>query len=401
MQPNRPIVGRMPSRRQVVLLVAIAVMLLAAAVVVATRAEKEIIVAASPTTSTPTTGPVVILDELPEPTTTPPAEEPAFAPAMGLKIANGQPARPAIPFVSNIAVPQELQFILVIGSDARPGQSITRTRADSIHLLAVNPVSMEGTIVGFPRDSWVEIPGRGRGKINSALSMGGPTLLAETVRHLTGLPVHYYVVTGFEGFERLVDDLGGVDVHLDRKMDDRFSGARFEAGWQHFGGTEALAMARNRKDVPNGDFSRSENHGKLILATLSKMRSEVGNDDHILHWVATLGRHVALDVPADQLPRLAALGRRIDPARLKNVVLPGRVGYAGRQSVVFLTEDAPRLFDDLRPDAVIGTAEGAPPPQPSPEPAPPPPPEETTTTTAPPESTTTTSTTTTTSLLNL
>jgi len=403
MKFERPIVGRMPSRRQIALMVAIAVVLLGAALVVATRSEKEIIVAASPTTSTPTTGPVVIVDELPEPATTAPPEAPAFAPAMGLKVANGQPARPAIPFVSTIAVPQELQFILVIGSDARPGQNMTRTRADSIHLLAVNPASMEGTIVGFPRDAWVEIPGRGRGKINSALAMGGPTLMAETVRHLTGLPIHYYVVTGFEGFERLVDDLGGVDMHLDRKMDDPFSGARFEAGWHHLSGPEALAVARNRKDVPNGDFSRSENQGKLILATLAKMRGEVANDDHIMGWIGILARHVSLDVPPDHVPRLAALGRRIDPPRLKNVVLPGRVGYAGRQSVVFLTEDAPRLFEDLRPDAVIGSAEGAPPPEPTPTSPPPPPPEETATTTAPPsESTTTTSsTTTTTSLLGL
>lgn len=386
----------MPSRRQIAVVVAIAVVLLGAALVIAMRAEKPIVVAASPTTSTPTEGPVVIVDELPDPTTT---AAPAYAPAVGLKVATGQPYRPAIPFVSNIPVPKELTFVLVIGSDARPGQDVTRTRADSLHLLAVNPMSMEGTIVGFPRDAWVEIPGRGRGKINSALAMGGPTLMAETIRHLTGLPVHYYVVTGFEGFERLVDDLGGVDLHLDRKMNDRVSGALFEAGWHHFNGFEALAVSRNRKDVPNGDFSRSENQGRLILATLSKMRSEVGNDDHIFQWLGVLGRHVALDVPLDHLPRLAALGRRLEPERVKNVVLPGRVGSAGRQSVVFLTEDAPRLFDDLRPDAVIGSPEGAPAPGPAPTtsapPAPPPPPPGPASTT----STTTSTTTTTTSVL--
>lgn len=388
----------MPSRRQVVAVIAVALLLLGLVVVVATQSRKDIVVAASPTTSTPTTGPVVVLDQLPEPTTTAPAE-PAYAPAVGLKVATGQPHRPAIPFVSSIPVPTELTFVLVIGSDARPGQNMKRARADSIHLLAVNPSTMEGTVVGFPRDAWVEIPGRGRGKINSALAMGGPVLMAETVRHLTGLPVHYYVVTGFEGFERLVNDLGGVDVHLERKMDDRFSGARFETGWHHMSGAEALAVARNRKDVPNGDFSRSENQGRLMLATLSKMRAEVGDDNGILHWIGILGRHVALDVPPEHLPRLAALGRHLDPGRVKNVVLPGRVGYAGRQSVVFLTEDAPRLFDDLRPDAVIGSPEGTA-PQPPPTTAPP---AATTTTTSPPPTTTTTTeaTTTTTTLVPL
>src|SRR3546814_6401094 len=56
--------------------------------------------------------------------------------------------------------------------------------------------TLEGTVLGFPRDAWVEIPGRGAGKINTALTFGGPQLLAETVRNLTGLPVHYYVLTG-------------------------------------------------------------------------------------------------------------------------------------------------------------------------------------------------------------
>jgi hypothetical protein len=94
---------------------------------------------------------------------------------------------------------------------------------------------------------------------------------------------------------------------------------------------------------------------------------------------------------------LAALARRMDPTRMTNVVLPGRVGYAGSASVVYLTQDAPRLFADLRDDAVIGTAAGGPPPTSAPPttttPAPPPPADEgsTTTTRPPADATTTTS----------
>lgn len=297
--------------------------------------------------------------EPPEPLPAPdtgarPAPEPG--PTIGLVPANGRPFRPAIPFTTAHPVPPELQFILVVGSDARPGEDIRRARADSIHLLAVNPRTRQGTLVGFPRDSYVEIPGSGKGKINDALARGGPDLLAETVRRVSGLPVHYYVLTGFAGLRSMVDRLGGVDVYVARRMNDRMSGARFEPGWHRFNGNEALAYSRNRNDVPYGDFSRSMHQGDVILAALAKMRAEVADDAGVRAWLQVLLGVVALDVPRDRLPVLGALARRLDPTRLENLVLPGRVGTAGRQSVVFLAPEASEVFRDLRDDAVRGEA---------------------------------------------
>lgn len=316
--------------------------------------------------------PVVIVGATDETTSTPPAEpstvpqpegppetRPAFpepGPAVGLKTANGQPFPPPIEFRSSIAIPDDLVFVLVLGSDARPNEDLLATRADSIHLIAVNSRSGQGTIVGFPRDAYVEFPRGGRGKINDALVRGGPNYAAETVRKLTGLPIHYWVLTGFVGLQKMVDELGGVDVFVERRMNDKNSGARFQPGWHHFVGGEALAYSRNRGDVEDGDFTRSLHHGNLLLSGLAKLRAEVGDDPGLLRWLEVLRKWVKLDVPAGDLPKLAALARRVDPAALKNVVLPGRIGYAGSASVVFLTVDAPKLFDDLRADAVIGTA---------------------------------------------
>jgi polyisoprenyl-teichoic acid--peptidoglycan teichoic acid transferase len=285
----------------------------------------------------------------------------ASAPAADdpLKNPDGQPYAGAIAFRSTIPVSPDLTFVLVIGSDARPGEDIRRTNGDSIHLLAVNPRTGQGTVLGLPRDSYVDIPGRGRAKINSALASGGPGLMAEAVRRLTGLPVHYYVLTGFAGLASMVDSLGGVDVRLERAMNDRVSGARFAAGFHHFNGAQALAFTRNRNDVPNGDFGRSANQGTLILAALAKMRAEVGDDGGLRRWVDVLLRHAALDVAPDRLLGLAALARGLDPANLRNVVAPGRIGMAGRQSVVYLAEDAARMFVDLRDDAVVNGGGGA------------------------------------------
>jgi LCP family protein required for cell wall assembly len=269
----------------------------------------------------------------------------------------GKPWAAPIPFTTKQDVPAGLVFVLVLGSDARPHEDMLTSRADSLHLLAVNPSTGQGTLLGFPRDSWVEIPGHGRGKINNALALGGPNLVAATVRRLTGLPVDYYVITGFRGLMAMVDELGGVDVLVSRRMNDRNSGARFQRGWHHFTGPQALAYSRNRTDVEKGDLSRSEHQGQIMVAALAKMRSEVADDGGVGRWIGVLLKYAKLDVPLSKLPALGALARRLDPARLKNVVAPGRVAMTAGQSVVFLTTEAAKMFQDLRDDAVIGSAE--------------------------------------------
>jgi len=285
------------------------------------------------------------------------AEPPANS---ALAVANGKPWAAPIPFSTEHEVPDGLVFILVAGSDARPGEDMLKTRADSLHLLAVNPETGQGTLLGFPRDSWVEIPGHGRGKINNALALGGPDLLSKTVQRLTGLPIDYYVITGFKGLIAMVDELGGVDVLVDRRMNDRNSGAKFQRGWHHMTGGQALAFSRNRTDVEQGDLTRSEHQGLVMLSALAKMRAEVADDGGVGRWISVLLKYVKLNVPLNKLPQLGALARRLDPGRIRNVVAPGRLGFASRQSVVFLTTEAAKWFEDLRPDAVIGAAQADP-----------------------------------------
>jgi LCP family protein required for cell wall assembly len=278
------------------------------------------------------------------------------APSRQLRQPDAQPYGPAIPFTSDVETPDGLVFVLVAGSDARPGERVDRSRSDAIHLVAVNPRSGTGTVLGFPRDTWVEIPGHGEGKLNTAMAIGGPDLLSETVQHLTGLPVDWWVVTSFDGLVAMVDELDGVVVHVERRMADRNSGAYFERGHHHLSGREVLAFTRDRHSVAQGDLSRSANQGAVVLAALRKLRVEVGDMDGIGRWVRVLWDHVRVSAPFDDVLRLGAVARRLDPDALTNVVAPGEVGTAGRQSVVYLTPDAERLFDDLRDDATVGSA---------------------------------------------
>lgn len=309
------------------------------------------------------------------PVTRPLGIAPEPAASRQLRQPDAQPYGPAIPFTSDVEDLDGLLFVLVAGSDARPGERVDRSRADSIHLLAVNPATGTGTILGFPRDSWVEIPGRGRGKINTAMAIGGPDLLSATVQRLTGLPVDWWVVTSFDGLVSMVDALNRVVIPVERRMADKASGAYFERGLHNLSGREVLAFTRDRKSVAQGDFSRSANQGVVVLATLRKMRVEVADIDGVGSWVRVLWDHVRINAAFDDVVRLGATARRLDPDRLANVVAPGEVGMAGSQSVVYLTPDAERLFEDLREDATVGNA---------------PPPSTSTTTTSTTSTTTTT-----------
>ncbi|HKY74536.1 MAG TPA: LCP family protein [Acidimicrobiia bacterium] len=357
-------------RRTGVVGLALSVALVAGACSGGSRTEKGLVIGESTSTSTALPAPDIIEDPT---TTTAEASTTTGAKREGggggrgsgaavspklTGIPDGSPYGEAIPFTSSVEVPTNLVWVLAIGSDARPGGDMRKSNGDSIHLIGVDPQTGAGTVLGFPRDSWVKIPGRGTGKINSALAMGGPKLMAETVRQLTGLPVDFYVLTAFEGFQRIVDEVGGVNVQVDKSMNDRYSGARFDAGWHNMNGGQALAYSRNRHDVPNGDFTRSLHQGNVMMSGLAKLRAEVGDDEGLHRWIGVLLRHADLDSPPQSLLPLAALARRLDPAKITNIVAPGRVGTAGSASVVYLTDEARKLFIDLRPDAAIGGPSG-------------------------------------------
>lgn len=343
-------------------------LLVAAAVLGLKTGDADVVVGRpSPTTQTPLPGPTVVVAPPtsqqvqaaavggdPEPV--PLGDRAEVGPQAGLRQPDAEQYGTAVPFLSTEPVPDDLLFVLAIGSDARPGEALDRSRADSIHLLAVNPQSGTGTVLGFPRDTWVEIPGHGNAKINTALALGGPDLLAETVRKLTGLPVHWWALTGFEGLTAMVDELDRVVVPVDRRMADRNSGAFFERGYHEMSGSEVLAFTRDRHTVARGDFSRSENQGTVILQALRKMRTEVRDMSGVRRWVEVLWRHGRVDAGFDDVVRLGATARRLDPDRVTNVVAPGGVGTAGSQSVVYLSDEAAALFDDLRPDATVGEA---------------------------------------------
>jgi LCP family protein required for cell wall assembly len=246
-------------------------------------------------------------------------------------------------------------FVLLIGSDARPGEEIDRTRADSIHIVAINPERGKASIVGFPRDSYVSIPGFGTDKINAAMVDGGPELVVETVEELTGLTMDYWALTWFEGFVGMVRDVGGLSIDVPFDVFDDFANAEIEAGRQVLSGPDALAFARARHALPQGDFGRSENQGRLMIAALTQFKKEFQQSPaRMLTWIGAGLRNAHTDVPLDELLTLAFTGSTLDARHVANVVIPGNLGTAGNSSVVMLNDTVLQtISNDLRADGII------------------------------------------------
>lgn len=242
-------------------------------------------------------------------------------------------------------------WILALGSDTRAGPPVgDRGRCDAIHLIGINPTTRKGVILDIPRDSYMNIAGHGSNRINTACFFGGPQLMVQTVHRLTGILPAYYVLTEFTHFMAAVNELGGVDVVIPYAMRDPVgSGANFQAGPAHLDGGASLQFNRNRHSTPAGDFSRTENQGTFLLASLAKFRTESSDPGKLFNYIRVARDHTDMGIPLLDLVKMGWLALQIDPKDVANVVVPGRSGSAGAASVVFLSPGD--TFDRVRDDA--------------------------------------------------
>jgi polyisoprenyl-teichoic acid--peptidoglycan teichoic acid transferase len=257
--------------------------------------------------------------------------------------------------------PRRPMFVLAIGSDARPGvcEPVERCLADSIHLIGINSQESRASVLGIPRDSYVPIPGVGTDKVNTALFHGGPELVVETIEQLVGVEIDAYLLTSFEGFRRMVKTIGGIRVEVPYAIAASGQLPAFAPGPQELDGAEALAFARNRKGVPNGDFSRSENQGLLLIAALRQIRQDVRKDlRQLFRWIVAGMQNIQTDLSLTDAFELTAAALSINPDQVVNRVTPGGLGFAGEASIVILGDEAEAVFADMADDGLLETAAG-------------------------------------------
>lgn len=240
--------------------------------------------------------------------------------------------------------------ILAVGSGARPGEDVMRSLGDSLHLIFLNPAKKRAVLVGIPRDSYVPIPGRGSGKINSSLFYGGPSLLVRTMEQNFGVTIDYWALTTFWGFTDMINAVGGLSVDVPFPMQDPYSRTDFQPGVQRLMGPEALSFSRDRHSMEQGDFARQENGGRLILAALTQFRKEFVKDQaRLFTWLGAGMRNIETEIPLSEMTALAFTASKVPAAKVQNVVLPGGTGMVGSLSVVTL--------DMARARAIMADAE--------------------------------------------
>ena len=257
--------------------------------------------------------------------------------------------------------------VLAIGSGARPGDDVLHSLSDSLHVIFINPATHKASMVGIPRDSWVSIPGHGSNKINAAMPYGGPPLLISTIESSWGVHIDYYALTTFWGIRKIVDSVGGLTIDVPFPMNDPYSHANFQPGVQKLTGSQVLAFSRDRHSIASGDFGRSEDGGRVLMALLAQFRKQFSKDPTSLYtWVgAGLQNVTSINLSLDQVMNLAWTCTHVSAAGVQNFVLPGGTGMQGSLSVVFVdTTRARAIFADAQKDGVVSKKNAPPSPTP-------------------------------------
>lgn len=188
---------------------------------------------------------------------------------------------------------------LILGVDERPND---RGRSDTMIVLSVNPGKKKVLMFNIPRDTRTEIVGRStEDKINHAYAFGGVDMSLATVEQFLGTPIHYYMKVDMEGFSKIIDLLGGVDVNNPFAFD--YEGRRYEQGSIHLDGAAALGFSRMRYDDPKGDLGRNDRQ-REVLKQLLKNTMQFSSVLHLQNMLDELGTHVRTDLTFDEMKEL-------------------------------------------------------------------------------------------------
>ena len=236
--------------------------------------------------------------------------------------------------------------ILAIGSDARSPEPVTKSRADALHIIGVHATKGVGGIVGIPRDSWVSLSSGGNGKVNAALVFGGVSGQVKTVARATGVPIDGYVIAGFKGFRGMVRSLGGIVFVASKALQSVDGLAIVKPGSNKLDATHALALARERKHLPNGDFGRSANQGAIIRSGM--VMAQKAGPSALAGLLSKMGPHLSTDLSVSEVLNLSASLYLSNSAKVANTVVPGAIGTREGQSVVLLGSGAKRIFADMK-----------------------------------------------------
>lgn len=259
--------------------------------------------------------------------------------------------------------------ILVTGSDSRADLSeedqqalgtdfVEGERTDSIFLLTI--VGSRAGLLAFPRDLYVTRCDGSEGRINGALAQGGPGCLVETVSSMSGIEIDHYVSVSFGGFRDIVDAVGGVDLCLEKPLNDPFAGVDLPAGCQRLDGRQSLGFVRTRK--LDNDLERIKRQQAFLGALANELTSPATLLNPSDTWSLTGAVGQALSADQDLgIPDLArlALGIRGLSDGAVTATVPSDFATVGGASVLRIREaEANALYAGFRDGSALNVASG-------------------------------------------
>ncbi len=223
------------------------------------------------------------------------------------------PLDPAAP-VGALQLPPDQINVLLLGSDQRPWDSAFRT--DTIMLLTLNPSQGTVSLTSFPRDLYINIPGWGMDRINTAWGRGGFEKLAATFEHNFGVRPEHYVLINFSSFKQVIDSLGGLNVNVGTAVSDYRNGYYFtiSAGQQIMDADTVLWYVRTRKTT--NDFARARRQQEVLMAVFEKMLS-LNALKRIPEFYAIYKDNVTTDLGlTDLVPLFPLAAQLVDTSRI-------------------------------------------------------------------------------------
>jgi polyisoprenyl-teichoic acid--peptidoglycan teichoic acid transferase len=235
---------------------------------------------------------------------------------------------------------QENINILVVGVDAGAFKNNTYRsgagRTDTIMIFSINQQSNKVSLISIPRDTYVDIPGRGKDKINHAYAFGGMDLSIKTISQFLGIPINHYAKINFDAFTKIVDGLGGVTVDVTEDVrsytDNRIKVAK---GRQKLDGNNAFEYIQTRE----GDISRVQRQQKFVKA-LADQAISVSSIAKLPGILDNISSSVQTDMSPKEMLELAMNMRSMSPGNMKNEIIPGQAGMLKGVSYWFPDEVA-------------------------------------------------------------
>ncbi|MGA5035503.1 LCP family protein [Streptomyces capoamus] len=279
--------------------------------------------------------------------------------------------------------------ILVLGSDTRTGKNRKlgggtddgSARSDTAMIVHVYEGHKKASVVSMPRDTLVDRPRCTDTKgtahpaasgvmFNEAYSTGGAACAVKTVESITGIRMDHYLEVDFEGFQKLIDDLGGVRVTTTKNIRDPQSHLDLRAGTHTLDGEQALGLVRTRHGVGDGsDLGRIQLQQAFVKALIDQVK-HVGvftNPKKLYDLADTATKAVTTDSDLGSVNSLIDFAdglKGISSSRMKMVTMPVRYDPANPNRVLLAESKAQQVWNALKNDEPIpasatkGTATG-------------------------------------------